>query len=307
VKRILRILLRTAVVLVVLVAVVVGASYVAVSRRMATTYQVAVPHVNVPTDAASIERGRYLVTKVSVCTDCHGNNLGGKIMVDDPLMGRLAAANLTRGRGGVGSRYSDEDFVRVLTHAVRKDGHSAIYMPSWVYKLTADDMGAVIAYIRSVPPVDAEWDTVRLGPMGAVLTAVGEVRLLPAEHIDHERFALPVHHASADARNRGADIVATAGCRGCHGQNFEGGGGPPPGAANITPVGIGGWTEQDFFRAVREHRRPNGTTIAQTMPPAIGGMSDEDLRNVFSFLKTVPPTGEKSKSQLQAAQALKAL
>ncbi len=33
-----------------------------------------------------------------------------------------------------------------------------------------------------------------------------------------------------------------------------------PDAANLTPVGIGGWTEADFKTAIRDGRRPNGTT-----------------------------------------------
>jgi hypothetical protein len=82
---------------------------------------------------------------------------------------------------------------------------------------------------------------------------------------------------------------------------LKGGGGPPPGAANITPVGIGNWSEQDFFTALRDHKRPNGTAIDDAMPRGYGQMADEDLRKIFSFLKTVPAAGEKSKNQLKAA------
>jgi mono/diheme cytochrome c family protein len=87
------------------------------------------------------------------------------------------------------------------------------------------------------------------------------------------------------------------GCRGCHGPTFMGGGGPPPGASNITPVGIGEWTREQFVTALREHRRPNGSTILETMPRGYGQMSDVDLHNIYAYLKTVPPGGTKLPQQ----------
>ena len=96
-------------------------------------------------------------------------------------------------------------------------------------------------------------------------------------------------------------LVSSAGCRGCHGQDLVGGGGPPPGGGNITPVGIGDWTEADFKHALREGKRPNGTTLAPQMPRAFGAMSDEDLSKVFAYLKTVPAKGTKTKNQLKTS------
>ena len=71
----------------------------------------------------------------------------------------LHAANLTRGRGGIGATYSDEDWVRVLLHGVRKDGRSVVFMPSHDFRFTRRDMGDIIAYFRSVPPVEAARQT----------------------------------------------------------------------------------------------------------------------------------------------------
>ena len=71
--------------------------------------------------------------------------------------------------------------------------------------------------------------------------------------------------------------------------------------ANITPVGIGDWSERDFVRALREHKRPNGSTISDAMPRAYGQMTDDDLEKIYAYLKTVPRKGEKTKSQLAFA------
>jgi mono/diheme cytochrome c family protein len=273
--------------------------YYQTNQRMAKTYEVRVPSVTVPSDAATLERGKYLVERRAICIECHDKDLGGRIFVDDFAFGRLAATNLTRGRGGIGSRYTDEDFVRVLVHGVNKSGHSVIFMPSQDARFTEPDLAAIIAYIRSVPPVDREPAATRLGPIARALTFFHKIPLLPAEEIDHNAAAVLPTAAAADPVARGRYLVDSGGCRGCHTPELTGGGGPPPGAANITPVGIGTWTEGDFLRAVRQHKRPNGTDVAEGMPRAYGLMSDEELRLIFTYLKTVPPKGQKTKSQQQ--------
>jgi len=286
-------------VLIATLALVVLMVYYQTNQRMAKTYAVRVPSVTVPSDAASIERGKYLVERRAICVECHDKDLGGRMFVDDFAFGRLAAANLTRGRGGIGSRYTDEDFVRVLVHGVNKNGRSVIFMPSQDARLTEADLGAVIAYIRSVPPVDRELAAIRLGPVARALTFFHKLPLLPAEEIDHDKATMLPADAT-DLLARGQYLVDSGGCRGCHTPELTGGGGPPPGAANITPVGIGTWTEQDFLRALREHKRPNGTEIAEGMPRAYGQMSDEELHLMFTYLKTVTPKGQKTKSQLKS-------
>jgi cytochrome c553 len=304
VKRLLRYLLYAAAALLLAVAGLVAYGYLNLHNRADRAYAVTVPPVVVPHgDPAAIERGRYLATSVASCVDCHDKDFGGRVFMDVGPIATLHGTNLTRGKGGIGARYSDEDFVRVLAHGVRKDGRSAIYMPSQFYKLSEPDTGAIIAFIRSLPPVDREHPAPRYGPLGAVLTAFGEVELFPAEHIDHGNFRFASSDRPADPARAGAQIVATAGCRGCHGPAFEGGLGPPPGGANLTPVGLEGWTEADFFRALREHRRPDGTPIAETMPLTIGQMSDDDLRAMYAYLKTLPPAGEKSANQKGLAKA----
>ena len=274
--------------------------YYQTNQRMAKMYEVRVPSVTVPSDAATLERGKYLVERRAICVECHDKDLGGRIFVDNFAFGRLAAANLTRGRGGIGLQYTDEDFVRVLVHGVNKSGHSVIFMPSQDARFTEPDLGAVIAYIRSVPPVDREPAATRLGPIARALTFFHKIPLLPAEEIDHDAAAVAPHsrcHRSGRAGPlpRGQRRLS----RVPH-PELTGGGGPPPGAANITPVGIGTWTEQDFLRAVRQHKRPNGTDVAEGMPRAYGQMSDEELRLIFTYLKTVPPKGQKTESQLKS-------
>ncbi|SHF87688.1 Cytochrome c [Cnuella takakiae] len=66
-------------------------------------------------------------------------------------------------------------------------------------------------------------------------------------------------------------------------------------AANITPdeSGIGSWTEQQFFTALREGRAKGIAQNRHLLPPmpwsSIRHMSDEELRAVFAYLKSIPP------------------
>lgn len=296
-----RTLMKWLVRLVLAVLLVAGAFlayvYHAVDQRIAQTYTVQTPSIPIPTDAAAVARGQYLVEKVSMCGACHGKNLGGDTF-DEPnfMMGTLYSANLTSGRGGIGAGYTNEDLTRVLLHGVKKDGHSVLFMPSQDYHFTEADAAAIIAYLRTVPPVDHETPASTIGPMARILTYLHAYPLLPAEAIDHANahFATPPPPVDAE---RGRYLVDSAGCRGCHLPDLIGGGGPPPGAANITPVGIGDWKEPDFIRAIREHKRPNGSAIAEGMPRVYATMGDEELRLIFAYLKTVPAKGEKSKSQ----------
>lgn len=301
-KRLLTWTVRLVAVIIVLIGGLIGYIYIASGRQLDQTYNVNTPSLTIPTDAASLERGRYLVEKVSMCAECHDKDLGGMKLLDGFPMGTLASANLTRGRGGIGATYSDEDFARAMLHGVKKDGHSVLFMPSNDFRFNETDAAAVIAYIRSVPPVDRVHPTPSIGPMARALSLFTGFPLVTASKIDHATVKFqPADANSTDPVSAGRYLVASAGCHGCHGPDLKGGGGPPPGASNITPVGIGAWSEQDFFTALREHKRPNGTTIEEAMPRGYGQMSDADLRKIFSFLKTVPPSGEKSKNQLKAA------
>ena len=85
-------------------------------------------------------------------------------------------------------------------------------------------------------------------------------------------------------------------CRGCHGKTLSGG--PIPGTppdwkapANITPEGIGRYTEADFTRILREGKRPDGTRLDTTRMPVrfTKNLSDTEVQALYAFLKTVPP------------------
>jgi cytochrome c553 len=294
-RRLVRILGKVLAALAVLVVLAIAIVYILTERRMSRAYRVSVPPFSVPTDAAAIKRGERLARVVLPCFDCHAEDYGGKVLVDNVMMGRLGAANLTRGRGGIAATYTDEDWARAMLHGVRKDGRSVVFMPSHEFRISAPDLADMVAYFRSLPPVDREPPALRVGPMPRVLSYVG-FPLLPAELIAHDTVAFKQPLQASTPLAQGQHLAEMS-CSGCHKEDFTGGGGPPPGASNITPVGIGTWTDVDFMRALREHVRPNGTKLDEAMPRAFGQMTDDELKAIFTYLKRLPAKGQKSKNQ----------
>ena len=171
-------------------------------------------------------------------------------------------------------------------------------MPSQEYTTLSDeDIAAVIAYLTSLPAVDRVQPRSTVGPLGRALFLLGKVALLPAELVPHGVTSRTAPPAGPTAEYGG--YLATS-CTGCHGDGFSGGpvpGMPPsfPAARNITPdaaTGIGTWSEADFMRALREGRRPDGSAIREEMPwRATAAMTDDEIRALYAFLRTVPAKG----------------
>jgi cytochrome c5 len=277
----------------VLALVGAGVVYAASERRLRRTYDTTVDSVRVPTDAASIARGEHLVRHVIDCTLCHGEDLGGAVYSSSPAIGTVAGPNLTRGKGGLGADYADMDYVRAIRLGVRRDGRSLIVMPSEVFThLSQQDLGAVIAFLRQVPPVDRDVPKSDFGPVGRALLAAGKMNILVAGKTP--RITPPVSVPSDTTAAYGKYIADISGCHGCHGYGLSGGpvAGPPglPPASNLTPAGIGTWTEVDLSRALREGRRPDGSQLDEFMPwKVFRGMTDAEIHAIWLYLKSVPP------------------
>ena len=116
--------------------------------------------------------------------------------------------------------------------------------------------------------------------------------MLPAEIVDHDapRPNTPPVGVTVEY----GEYLAV-GCTGCHGPGFSGGpipGSPPdwPPAANLTPSGdLANWTEADFIAAFRTGIKPNGQPFDEIMPyKAVGQMTDEELKAVWLFLRSLP-------------------
>jgi cytochrome c553 len=258
------------------------------SGKLNRKYDVALTSVQVPTDAAAIAWGGHLVQAVTACQDCHGANLGGTVMSDDAAV-LLAAPNLTSGRGGIAPGFSDEDWVRAIRHGVRRDGSSLLIMPSYAYANLSDrDLGAMIAWLKRLPPVDKELPSMRLRPLGRALVAAGV--------FDEEFVAKKVPQRDGYDEvepgvtlEYGGYLASIGGCTSCHRPDLKGGpAGPPeaPPASDISPVALADWSYEDFVRVMRDGRRPDGSKVSDFMPwRVMAGMSDDELSAIWLYIR----------------------
>jgi mono/diheme cytochrome c family protein len=277
--------------LIILVAAFVLVMVAVASGRMNKVYDPTVEQVAIPSVEAAVERGRYLATSVSTCTGCHGPDLGGSFFFDDPAIGQIYSANLTAGEGGKGADYTDEDWVRALRYGVKPDGKPVLVMPSQHFRhLSDEDLGALIAYLKSVPLVDRDSPAPNLTVMGKVLFGLNQLGKLPAEIIAEEGPLPPTPERGVTVEY-GQLIARVGACQDCHGEALTGGtvgpGGPV--APNLTPGGqLLVWTEADFIKAFRTGETPQGQLNPELMPFKEYQMEDDDLKALYLYLKSLP-------------------
>ena len=129
--------------------------------------------------AAQVARGKYLVT-LGGCTDCHtpgfffgkpdmARYLGGSdVGFELPGLGTFVGPNLTPDKAtGLGD-LSDAQVVAAIQKGARPDGRLlAPIMPYHAFaNLTKQDVEAIVAFLRSIPPVQNKV----VGPFGPTET-----------------------------------------------------------------------------------------------------------------------------------------
>jgi mono/diheme cytochrome c family protein len=264
------------------------------------------PDLHASTDPAVIERGKYLVEGPAHCMACHGDReklergateipLSGGAAFHLPL-GTYFTPNITPDPTfGIG-RYTDGELARVIRYGVNPAGK--VMLPVMAFSdLTDDDVVALISYLRAQPPVAKEQP-------GRSLTALG--RVVHALVLEPYEPTQPIRKSMTPGPTvEYGEYLATsvAECVGCHTQrNLKDGSytGPkyaggfkmeePTGTfvtVNLTPHPSGklaGWTEADFIARFRAGGNPNSP-----MPwSSYRRMSDDDLRALYRFLRTVP-------------------
>ena len=274
-----------------LVLLVLAVLYFSAESRFSKTYTIAAASVVLPTDATSLEIGKHWAE--IQCQSCHGEDLGGGPFFNAPPLGYVDAPNLTAGKGGIGATYTDADWVRSLRHGVKLNGQSVFIMPSNdYYHLSDADLGSIITYMKTLPPVDRETRPRALTPMAKVLYSLGAFgNLLYAETIQHDvRPTAPPVGVTVDY---GEYLSNANGCASCHGPQLNGAQPSEPGAPfapNLTPGGdLAGWSEADFTATMRTGVTPSGQQLSDAMPwKGLGKMTDDELKAVWLYLQAQP-------------------
>jgi mono/diheme cytochrome c family protein len=274
------------------------------SAKFNRSYDVPASAISIPDSEVAITRGEHLVKAIAGCTYCHGENLGGLELLDDPAIMTVYASNLTAGAGGAGASFSNQEWVRAIRHGVGTDGKPLLLMPAHQYNsLNDEDLAAILAYLRTLEPVDNEIPEPRIRLMGYVL-ALMEPVFVPAELIDHTAPP-PAAVTPGVTAEYGAYLVELGDCRSCHGDELNGRPLPPmldePPARNLTPGGqLAGWSEEDFIQMVRTGVTPAGQRLREPMAGVLTYLrrqTDNELAAIFLYLQSLPPRQNGYESQ----------
>ncbi len=258
-------------------------------------------------------RGKYLVENEAACADCHSPHDWTKHDAPVPLgmegagqdmsglkglPGYVVAPNLTPDSETGTGTWSDDALARAIREGIGHDGRTLFpMMPYENYRhLPDEDLASIVVFLRSLPPVRNPLPkTAIVFPVKYLMRSVPEPVTDPVPAPD-----------VSDPVKRGAFLVTIAGCRDCHtpmdhgkpipnmelagGQIFEGPWGRAV-SANLTPdpSGIPYYDETLFLQTIRTGY-VGSRTLNQIMPwHYYGGMTDEDLKAIFAYLKTVRP------------------
>ena len=260
-----------------------------------------------------LARGKYLVNGIGECFACHGpldpsqpgwppvRGKEGSGYANYTPAGKLwyVAANITPDHKTGAGTWTDDMLARAIREGVGHDGRllDPRVMPYEFYRAMSDeDLASIIVYLRLIPairnplPAPKRSDHI-VAPFATPITA-------PVPGPDISTLA-----------KRGAYLVQIGTCQWCHtlrdqssrqslnGLEFAGGDLIEPNpygqatSANITPdpSGISYYNEGFFLKVIH-----SGKVGARKLNPVMpwwffGHMSDEDLRAIFGYLRTVKP------------------
>ncbi len=279
------------------------------------------PQMTAPQDSATIARGEYIFKHAWQCWRCHASSgdgnappSGGRVFdlrSVGPGFGVFYSRNLTPDSAtGLGS-WTDGEIVQAIREGIRKDRHALFpLMPiDWLKGISDQDVLAVVAYLRTLPPVSNRVAEREVSFVTKALMAFNVVK--PVAPINIPVVAPPAGRTVEYGRYVASNL---AGCAECHSprnlQNgqfyadslFAGGNiafGKDEGepmyafARNLRPeprTGSHKWTEEEFFQAVTAGMRPDSTVLTPHMPYAYYKfLAEDDLRAVYLYLQSLAP------------------
>jgi len=273
-----------------------------------------------------LDRGRYLVDTVALCNDCHtprnadgsfdkaNRYLAGVECLTDidpePGKGCLNSRNLTPDATGLKSR-TDAQIKTMFLDGVTPTGKALIpIMPYFLYHNMNDaDASAIVAYLRSVPPI-----VHAVPPSEAPWTNPGR----PAEPIDPATIPMPPLDNASALRGRYLATMAGA-CLECHTPQLPPGSARPVDmtrpfaggrafhrllpslpfpediySANLTqdPTGLAGWSAAEVVTVLKRGLDRHGDGICPPMPSGPNGpyaeLTDEDATDIANYILTLP-------------------
>lgn len=279
------------------------------------------PELTIDKSSDRVARGEYLAHHVTVCVDCHSTrdfslfsgpitpgtlgSGGDRFDQSMGLPGVFYAKNITP--TGI-SDYTDGELFRLITTGVTNDGRAMFPLMPYSYygKMDPEDIYDIIAYIRTLDPIDHEVPESEADfPVSIIL------KTIPTDASPEKR------PAKTDQVAYGKYMTNASACMECHtpvdaqgtliaGKEFSGGreflfpDGSVVTTANLTQdqeTGIGSWTEDMFVERFKQYLdssyhlpKVQPGEFNTVMPWVMyAGMEESDLKAIYAYLKTINP------------------
>ncbi|MDR2214154.1 MAG: cytochrome c [Pseudomonadales bacterium] len=268
--------------------------------------------------AMGVSHGEY-VARLGNCVACHsvpeGQPLAGGLKMAVPMLGNIYTTNITPDPvNGIG-QYSFEEFDRVMRSGVARDGHRlypAMPYPSYA-KMSEQDMRALFDFLMN------EVEPANTPNPPSEITGIKSARwpLAVWNFITVDDDPYTPDSAQSDLWNRGAYLIQGLGhCGACHTprglmMQEKALDGDDSGYLSGAPLdhwtasslngdinsGLGRWSEDDIVEFLESGHNRFGTafgTMVEVINNSTRHMSDDDLRGMATYLKSLPAVNERS-------------
>jgi hypothetical protein len=290
-----------------------------------------------------VQRGEYIANVLGACGFCHtpllpnGTRDPDRVLagvdcfvdVDSPTFvdndngtGCLSTRNLTNHATGL-LNATDAQVKDAFLNGVRTDGKKIVPIMPWYifHNMTDYDADAIVAYLRSVPPVD---HAVTANEVPFSLYNDGVPGILPdIVALRDNQIPLPRGGANNQSAMRGRYLTSVVGlCLDCHTpdtvpNNFQldttrmyGGGKVFPKGSlglidpsypaviatrNLTTdaTGLGGWTKAQIKAAIAEGRDRDGKAVCAATHGGVispyAALEPGDLDDIVEYISLLPP------------------
>lgn len=255
--------------------------YILSERILRRTYDVPAVAISIPTDPLSISEGRRLATLRGCVGGCHGKEVEGAIMFDEPVIGRVVAPNLT----AAVRKYSDSELVGIIRNGVRPGGRSMMVMPAEEFVLLTDqDLSRIIAFLKSLPAAEGPGPSLSLGPLGRIGVAVGQFK--PVAQLIAQ--TIPPPDATSDEAAYGRYLARTT-CASCHGTSLRGDSNPDFTSPSLQIVAA--YSPESFAQLMSTGVALGGRNLGTMSPWArqhLSHFTDSEIAALYSYLHALP-------------------
>ncbi|MFL6821574.1 MAG: c-type cytochrome [Xanthobacteraceae bacterium] len=296
-------MLRKFVVLVIVLALIGAAAFWYITAPQRVAASALAPHT------PNLDNGKTMFL-VGGCASCHATpnqedktRLGGGLGLKSPF-GTFFPPNISPDRkDGIGG-WSEADFVTAMWKGTAPDGSH--YYPAFPYtsyqRMKLEDVRDLFAYLKTLPTVEGKPRDHDLPFYLKIRRLLGGWNFL---FLDGQQFK--PDPSKSEEWNRGAYLVNGPGhCAECHSprnvlgaiiarERFAGGPDPEGGdgwVPNITPAGIGDYSQRDIERILETGDMPDGDSVGGAMTAVVDNISKisaADRAAIALYLKSLPP------------------